>query len=541
MREVLQGGNKMLDAENQIADVTAEVSMSDPQADPQVLLAALRNLRHDVAGESGEIASHWRGQIQRDVFWTSAQNLAAYLSLRERDLRPLQTALMPWGLSSLGRSESRVLATLDAVIATLAAIVHEGKAGLPKHPPLSTFFFGEKMLAKNVEALFGRPTSRRRARIMVTLPTEATTDYAFLRDLVERGMDCARINCAHDSSTEWEGMIANIRRAEEETHRVCKILMDLGGPKARTGQVVLPEPKHRLFRGDRFLLTRDAPVVSPQSAVQVACQLPEVLDQVPVGAEVWIDEGRLGTAVDARLPQGLLLRVTRAGEKGERLRSDKGLNFPGTELNISPLTAKDLSDLDFVARHADIVGYSFVQDAADIELLQEELRQRQNETGRLLAIIAKIETPRAVRNLPQLIVQAAGKQPLGVMIARGDLAVEIGYERLAEIQEEMLWVCEAAHIPVIWATQVLENFVSTGRPSRAEMTDAAMAQRAECVMLNKGPYIGEAVTILNGVFTRMQDHQVKKTSHLRALRMWHQDSAFSQPHVENDGSAPTSS
>jgi pyruvate kinase len=205
------------------------------------------------------------------------------------------------------------------------------------------------------------------------------------------------------------------------------------------------------------------------------------------------------------------------------VRSDKGLNFPGTELNISPLTAKDLRDLDFVARHADIVGYSFVQEAADIERLQQELRQRQAEPGQPLAVIAKIETPRAVRNLPGVIVQAAGKQPLGVMIARGDLAVEIGYERLAEIQEEMLWVCEAAHIPVIWATQVLESFVSDGTPSRAEMTDAAMAERAECVMLNKGPHVGEAVTILDGVFTRMQDHQIKKTSQLRALRMWHQE------------------
>jgi pyruvate kinase len=301
--------------------------------------------------------------------------------------------------------------------------------------------------------------------------------------------------------------------------------MDLGGPKARTGDIALPEPKHRIFIGDRFLLTRGEPMATEQAAVQVACQLPEVLDQVRVGAPIWIDEGRIGTEVEAVRPEGLLLRVTRASEKGERLRPDKGLNFPGTDLNISPLTAKDLADLDFVARNADIVGYSFVQDAGDVEQLQQELSWRQRESGRRLAIIAKIETPRAVRNLPQLIVQAAGRQPLGVMIARGDLAVEIGYERLAEIQEEMLWVCEAAHIPVIWATQVLENFVSTGRPSRAEMSDAAMAQRAECVMLNKGPYVGEAVTILDGVFTRMQDHQVKKTSHLRALRTWQQHAA----------------
>jgi pyruvate kinase len=499
--------------------------VDDPLTDPQALLKALRDLRQDVAEESDEISRRWRERIQREDFWMSAQNLAAYLCLRERDLRPLQTALMPWGLSSLGRSESRVLATLDAVIATLAAVAHEDEASVPERPPLSRFFLGERRLAANVEELFGPSSSRRRGRIMVTLPTEAATDYAFVHDLVQRGTDCVRINCAHDDLTAWEGMIGNVRRAELEARRSCKVLMDLGGPKARTGEVMLPEPKHRIFIGDRILLTRGNPVATERAAVQVACQLPEVLDQVQVGTAVWIDEGRIGTEVEAVRPEGVLLRVTRASEKGERLRSDKGLNFPGTELNVDPLTEKDLRDLDFIARNADIVGYSFVQDAADVERLQQELGSRESESGRRLAVIAKIETPRAVRNLPQLIVQAAGKQPLGVMIARGDLAVEIGYERLAEIQEEMLWVCEAAHIPVIWATQVLESFVSSGRPSRAEMSDAAMAQRAECVMLNKGPYVGEAVTILDGVFTRMQDHQVKKTSHLRALRTWQQHSA----------------
>jgi len=117
-------------------------------------------------------------------------------------------------------------------------------------------------------------------------------------------------------------------------------------------------------------------------------------------------------------------------------------------------------------------------------------------------------------------VHAAGKQPFGVMIARGDLAVELGFERMAEMQEEILWVCEAAHVPVIWATQVLETYIKKGTLSRSEMTDAAMAVRAECVMLNKGPFIHNAVTILDDVLSRMQEHQNKKTPRLRRLRVW---------------------
>ena len=108
---------------------------------------------------------------------------------------------------------------------------------------------------------------------------------------------------------------------------------------------------------------------------------------------------------------------------------------------------------------------------------------------------------------------------LGIMIARGDLAVECGYQRLAEIQEEILWICEAAHVPVIWATQVLESLAKKGIPSRSEITDAAMGERAECVMLNKGPYTVMAVRVLADILRRMQAHQEKKRSMLRQLHL----------------------
>jgi pyruvate kinase len=122
--------------------------------------------------------------------------------------------------------------------------------------------------------------------------------------------------------------------------------------------------------------------------------------------------------------------------------------------------------------------------------------------------------------LPDLLLAAMRGHAVGVMIARGDLAVECGYERMAEIQEEILWVCEAAHMPVVWATQVLESLAKKGLPSRAEITDAAMGERAECVMLNKGPYLCDAVEALDDILQRMQDHQVKKSATLRRLKRW---------------------
>ena len=129
----------------------------------------------------------------------------------------------------------------------------------------------------------------------------------------------------------------------------------------------------------------------------------------------------------------------------------------------------------------------------------------------------KIENEQAFTNLPRLLLTSLRNPPVGVMVARGDLAVEVGFERLAEVQEEILWLCEAAHVPVIWATQVLESMAKSGQPSRAEVSDAVMSGRAECVMLNKGAYIVPAVRLLNGVLERMNAHQTKKRSMLRKL------------------------
>jgi pyruvate kinase len=138
-------------------------------------------------------------------------------------------------------------------------------------------------------------------------------------------------------------------------------------------------------------------------------------------------------------------------------------------------------------------------------------------------VVLKIETRRGFEELPLLLLAVMGSPAAGVMIAPGDLAIEAGYERLAEVQEEVLWLAEVAHLPVIWATQVLETLAKTGQPTRAEITDASMAERAECVMLNKGPHVTEAVRTLDDILRRMQDHQNKKVALLRRLRSWPAD------------------
>ncbi|MGZ3519159.1 MAG: pyruvate kinase [Vulcanimicrobiaceae bacterium] len=353
---------------------------------------------------------------------------------------------------------------------------------------------------------------------MVTLPSEAATDYALVRGLVGAGMDCARINCAHDDHDAWVAMTEHVRRASDETSRSCKLYFDIAGPKVRTAQVAHISADTRVYTGDRVAIVSGGPAASAEFPVAFSCSVPEVLRQIEPGQTVWIDDGKIGCVVESVGTQAGL-RVTTARPRGERIRPDKGLNFPDSTLRIGALTSKDIEDLRYSAGVADILGYSFVREPEDVNELQQTLHTLTPRADRI-TIALKIENARAVHNLPELIVAVASRQPAAVMIARGDLAVEIGYRRLAEMQEELLWLCEAAHVPVIWATQVLDRFIKKGVPSRAEFTDAAMAERADCVMLNKGPFVTEAVTVLADVLGRMEGHQMKKTSRLRALHSW---------------------
>jgi pyruvate kinase len=201
------------------------------------------------------------------------------------------------------------------------------------------------------------------------------------------------------------------------------------------------------------------------------------------------------------------VEIVHAKEGGSKLKADKGINLPESNLMINGLTEKDRQDLDFVAGNADVVNLSFVNEVQDIIDLHNELDKRDaGDTG----IILKIETMRAFTNLPALLLTAMRRAKVGVMLARGDLAIEVGWRKLPHIQEEIMWLCEAAHIPVIWATQVLETLAKKGLPSRAEITDAAMAQRAECVMLNKGPHIIDAIKMLDDIMSSMQVYHNKQ-------------------------------
>jgi pyruvate kinase len=250
-----------------------------------------------------------------------------------------------------------------------------------------------------------------------------------------------------------------------------------------------------------------------QEPAHISCTLPQVFESVQPGEPVLFDDGKIEGDLLEVSPELLTIRITHAREKGSKLKADKGVNLPESRLKIDALTVKDRSDLAFVCEHADAVNLSFVNEPQDVHQLLGALKKHECEIG----IILKIETRKGFMNLPRILLTAMQTYPIGVMVARGDLAIETGWKNFASIQEEIIRICEAAHIPDVWATQVLENLAKKGTPSRAEITDAAVSQRAECVMLNKGAYIEKAVVMLDKILRRMQFFQNRQNVILPGL------------------------
>jgi len=499
--------------------------------DPSALLDRVLTLREDVERQVRTAFPGWPLAGADTEVRASAANLVRYLALRRHDLHDLQRDLILLGLSSLGRAEARVGPQLDAVGSALAALA--GRADGPSPPTAETLLAGEDLIERRARAVFGPPPPDRRVRVLATLPSSAAQDPDVTHRLVAAGADAVRINTAHDTPDDWAAMAAHVRAAAAERGRHVAVEVDLAGPKMRIAGGV-PEARQQL--GDSFWLAPPGSRAgSADGLPRVEVTLPSILEQVGLGQEVWFDDGKIGgqvvelaTAESDGAPVGTALRVVveHVGRKGQRLRLEKGVNFPDTEIDLPVPTAEDLAALPHVLGIADAIGFSFVQRPAEIDGLHDAMAALMAgpppapREGPPPALVLKVETRLAVRALPSLIVHALRRGPTAVMIARGDLGVELGFERLAEVQEELLWLCEAAHVPVIWATQVLEAMAKRGVPTRAEVTDAAMGERAECVMLNKGPYAEEAVRSLADVLRRMHRHQNKKTPRLGALRAW---------------------
>ncbi|MCY1015879.1 pyruvate kinase [Pyxidicoccus sp. MSG2] len=280
--------------------------------------------------------------------------------------------------------------------------------------------------------------------------------------------------------------------------------------------------------GDRFQLWMDAVEGSPgvresldgpesHGPPRLGLDMPGVTLQLKPGHRVLLDDGKVEAVVEEVDARQATARVVRTLKARVKVRAEKGVNFPDSDLRACVVSRKDLEVLPEVLEFADVLGVSFIRTPSD---LREAIAAIRAVAGRRMpGIIVKLETARALQSLPGLLLEAMRHTPVGLMIARGDLAVEIGFERLAELQQEIMWFAEAAHLPVVWATQVLDTLARTGIPSRAEITDASMSVQAECVMLNKGAHVVDACRTLDVILRKMEQHQFKKRNLFRPLKI----------------------
>ena len=311
-----------------------------------------------------------------------------------------------------------------------------------------------------------------------------------------------------------------LAQGERGAYIAAGMMLECGGRTAAAGGIPPLPRRLSLVAGDRLILTSDLTAVDLPASDEVArigCTLPEAVAALAPGDPVLFDDGAIEAVVESTITGEATLLVIRTKPGGQRLGAEKGINIPETTLPLPALTAEDESYLPFIAAHADLVAVSFVRSAADVDLIIKAL---DNVSPSELGLVLKIETAQGFIELPSIILAAMRRRRLGLMIARGDLAVEIGFERLSEVPRQILALSEAAHVPAIWATQVLETLAKTGQPSRAEITDAAAAQRAECVMLNKGPHIVEAIRALDDILERMGEVQRKSRTLMRRIHSW---------------------
>ncbi len=464
-----------------------------------------------------------------DRYRSSAANLYRYLVLRSIDIRKIQGRLSELGISSLGSGAGYVYSNVSNALKLVKLLSDEPWERDGNVEPIG-YAGSQKLLQAHVNALFSSDKEVHDTEIMVTMPDEAADNLELLKNLMLSGMEIARINLSHGNVTLWERILGNIRTASQACGLPIKIYMDLPGPKIRVSSIFLQNEPHgkwvaknsiRIQNGLRLCLVKDNFYGSQNGRLQsdhdiphVTVSLPQIIDGAQIGHRVFFDDGAIEAVVISKSSESMQVDITHASKS--KLRREKGINLPDTSLSLPSLTNEDLELLHFVGKHADMLGYSFVRKAEDVTLLYKELKKLGDTR---CGIIFKIENREAFENLPLILLEAMKDRNIGVMIARGDLAVEVGFDRISEVQNQILWICEAAHVPVIWATQVLDNLAKKGIATRAEISDATISAQAECVMLNKGPHIVAAVKVLKNILVRMKGHSLKNKNTLRALEV----------------------
>ncbi|MBV8508892.1 MAG: pyruvate kinase [Xanthobacteraceae bacterium] len=337
---------------------------------------------------------------------------------------------------------------------------------------------------------------QRRTKIVATLGP-ASSEPAMIETLFEAGADVFRINMSHTPQDRMRALVNSIREIERKRDRPIGILADLQGPKLRIGEFA--EPAVQIKNGATFVLDSEP---TPGTTERVYLPHPEILAALKPGHKLLLDDGKIRLEALETSPKHAITRVVVGG----KLSARKGVNLPDTTIALPALTAKDRSDLDAVLEAgADWIGLSFVQRPEDVAEAKKITRGR-------AAVMAKIEKPQAVSRLGDILELADA-----LMVARGDLGVELPLERVPGVQKQMTRAARRAGKPVVVATQMLESMISSPAPTRAEVSDVATAifEGADAVMLSAesaaGQYPAEAVSTMDRIATEVEADPTYRT------------------------------
>ncbi|HEY3930591.1 MAG TPA: pyruvate kinase [Candidatus Koribacter sp.] len=337
--------------------------------------------------------------------------------------------------------------------------------------------------------------TQRRAKIVCTIGPACNTE-AMMRNLMRAGMDVARLNFSHGTHADHQAVIQRLRQVAAEEHRSICILQDLQGPKIRTSWLKDHQPVE-LKAGDTVTIT---PREIPGDATTLSTTFKTLARDVQPGSRILLSDGKIELSVSAIHGDDVECHIVNGGLLGEH----QGINIPGAILSIPALTDKDLDDLRFgIANGVDAVAISFVRTAGDLKIVRRALAE-QNAN---VFVIAKLEKPQAIEHLEEIFNETDG-----VMVARGDLGVEVPPEKVPVLQKHIIKRAWQRRIPVITATQMLESMIESPRPTRAEASDVANAifDGTDAVMLSgetaAGKFPREAVAMMARIITEAESH-----------------------------------
>ena len=338
--------------------------------------------------------------------------------------------------------------------------------------------------------------SMKKTKIICTMGP-ATNDENVMRELIRSGMDIARFNFSHGDHAEQKMRMDMLKKVREEENRPTAILLDTKGPEIRTG-VLKGGKKVQILTGEKFTLTTEE-IEGDETRVSISYTGP--CDDVTVGSTILIDDGLIGLEVTGKTDREIACRVVNGGELGER----KGVNVPNVPVRLPAITDKDREDLKFgVEQGIDFIAASFVRNAECIMEIRAFLKTC---NAPYIPIIAKIENAEGIKNIDEIIRCADG-----IMVARGDLGVEIPAEEVPYLQKMIIQKCNYYYKPVITATQMLDSMIRNPRPTRAEVTDVANAvyDGTDAVMLSgetaQGKYPLEALRMMVHIVRSTEEH-----------------------------------